>query len=52
MCARDITSITKSYRGHSSIIEKESKIDVIYRGAWKWQSIGLIVERISEEKLY
>lgn len=50
MCVRHISSITKSCNSHSSI-EKESKIDMIYE-AWKWESTGLTVEAMSEEKLY
>lgn len=48
---KNITSIIKNDNGHSSIIEEESKTDVIYR-AWKWESIRLTAEGMSEAKLY
>lgn len=48
---KNITSIIKNDNGHSSIIEKESKTDVIYR-AWKCESMRITVEGMSEAKLY
>jgi len=47
---RHITSIIKATVDIVQLLRK-NQIDVIYRGAWKWELIGLTMERVSKEKL-